>query len=76
MKLSEIKRLLEAQEQPRTVEGLCQIASALALISIASELETISMRLIDLETMSENISCIRDDIDIAENTFSKIEKKL
>ena len=63
MTLSEINRLLEAQKQPRTVEGLCQLASAMALVSIALDLEIISRHIGEI---SEHTGSISSDLDFIE----------
>lgn len=60
-----LKRKLEIQK-PRTVEGLCQIASALALVSIACDLEIISTHISDI---SENIGSLSGDLDRIERTI-------
>lgn len=73
MTLSEIKRLLEAQKKPRTVEGLCQMASALSLISIACDLETISSHVGDI---SEQTGSIAYKLEIMDRTLDGIDDRL
>lgn len=73
--LQVLKRKLEIQK-PRTVDGLCQVASALALLTIAERIEYIAEFMGDIESMSVYTGSIVQKLGAIDHTLDGIDDRL